>query len=322
MLYIYKNGLILDGIYDKIVTNNFYLRWIMSLNIFSFKKPKDVKALLPKRQSDFNKGDCGRVLCVCGSSGMAGAAYLCVKAAYRSGAGLVEIFTHESNRTILQTLIPEAIVTTYGDEYAKSDILPSLERADCIVAGCGLGTSTLAREVISDLLREINTEEKPLILDADALNIISRIPVLLKYAKGAIITPHVKEMARLTGKDVADILESPVFTAHEFAKSNALTCVLKSHITIVSDGSDKAYVNTTGNSGMATGGSGDVLAGILAGIIVQKRKDNDKDTLTDASLCVYLHGLCGDIAAKSLTGYSLMASDIIDALPVAFGKLI
>ena len=294
----------------------------MSLNIFSFKNSKDIKALLPKRQNDFNKGDCGRVLCVCGSSGMAGAAYLCARAAYSSGAGLVEIFTHESNRIILQTLIPEAIVTTYNDGYTKNDILPSLDRADCVVAGCGLGTDTLARTIISDLVREINTEEKLLILDADALNIISRNPVLMKYAKGAVITPHIKEMARLTGKEVEEILESPAFTAHAFAKSNSLTCILKSHITVVSDGSDKVYVNTTGNSGMATGGSGDVLAGILAGILVQKRNDKEKDLLTDTALCVYLHGLCGDIAAESLTEYSLMAGDIINALPAAFKKLV
>ena len=293
----------------------------MSLNIFSFKKSSDAQGLLPKRQNDFNKGDCGRVLCVCGSSGMAGAAYLCAKAAYRSGAGLVEIFTHEDNRIILQSLIPEAIVTTYDSAYTKDTILPSLERADCVVAGCGLGTDTLSRAIVSDLLREVNTEEKTLVLDADALNIISRIPVLLKYAKGAIITPHIKEMSRLTGKEVSEILESPAFTAHNFAKSNSLTCVLKSHITVVSDGSDKVYVNTTGNSGMATGGSGDVLAGILAGILVQKRNDKKKDTLTDAAVCVYLHGICGDIAAESLTEYSLMASDIIDFLPKALKKI-
>ena len=294
----------------------------MELNIFSFRKAAEAGARLPKRRADLNKGDCGRVLCVCGSSGMAGAAYLCAKAAYRSGAGLVEIFTHESNRTILQTLIPEAIVTTYNEEYTKNDILPSLERADAIVAGCGLGTDTLAKEIISALLREVNTEEKPLILDADALNIISKSPTLLKYARGSVITPHVKEMARLTGKEVSEILESPAFIAHSFAKINSLTCVLKSHITVASDGSDKVYVNTTGNSGMATGGSGDVLAGILAGILVQKRNDKEKDTLTDAALCVYLHGLCGDIAAESLTEYSLMASDIINALPQALKKLV
>ena len=294
----------------------------MELNIFSFRKTIDAGALLPQRHDSFNKGDCGRVLCVCGSSGMAGAAYLCAKAAYRSGAGLVEIFTHESNRIILQTLIPEAIVTTYDDRYTKNDILPSLERADCIVAGCGLGTDTLSRAIISDITREVNAEEKPLILDADALNIISRSPALLKHAKGAVITPHIKEMSRLTGKDVGELLENTAFAAHTFAKNNALTCVLKSHITVVADGSDKVYINTTGNSGMATGGSGDVLAGILAGILVQKRNDEQKNTLTDAALCVYLHGLCGDIAAQNLTEYSLMASDIVDALPQALKKLV
>ena len=294
----------------------------MEMETFNFQDINQVKALLPYRKPDANKGDLGRVLCVCGSLGMAGAAYLCAKAAYRSGAGLVEIFTHESNREILQTLIPEAIITPWNDQYSRDTLLSSLERADVVVAGCGLGTTRESRAIISDLVRLSCEMNIPTVLDADALNIISRSPALLKYAKSSVITPHIKEMSRLTGISVEDILSNPEKTALDFAKKHSLTCILKSHKTAVADGSDRVYVNTTGNSGMATGGSGDVLAGIIAGIFAQKRNDTQKNALNDAAFCVYLHGLCGDIAAEELTEYSLMASDMIDALPRAIGKLV
>lgn len=281
---------------------------------FSFSSTVEALSLLPSRPARSNKGDFGRALCVCGSYGMAGAAYLCAKAAYRSGAGLVEIFTHESNRVILQTLIPEAIVTVYTDEYSKDDLLAPLERADCVVAGCGLGVTPLSRKILSDLLHSADREKTALVLDADALNLLSRNPSLLKYTKGAIITPHAKEMSRLTGAEVDDILSSTVDTAHGYAQKHSLICVLKDHRTVVSDGFSKPYLNTTGNSGMATGGSGDVLAGIIGGILAQRR-NSKKDILTLTSLAVYIHGLCGDVSAKELGEYSIMASDIIDALP-------
>ncbi len=282
---------------------------------FSFSSTLEALTLLPSRPSRSNKGDFGRVLCVCGSYGMAGAAYLCAKAAYRSGAGLVEIFTHESNRIILQTLIPEAIVTTYTEEYSTGSLLASLERADCVVTGCGLGVTPLSRKILSDLLHSANSDKAPLVLDADALNLISRNPSLLKYTKGAVITPHAKEMSRLTGTDVDTILLSTVHTAHDYAREHSLVCVLKDHRTAVSDGSPRVYLNTTGNSGMATGGSGDVLAGIIGGILSQRR-NSKKDIFTLTALAVYIHGLAGDFASKELGEYSLMASDIIDALPI------
>lgn len=288
-----------------------------SCDTFSFSSSAQALRLLPSRPERSCKGDFGRVLCICGSYGMAGAAYLCAKAAYRSGAGLVEIFTHESNRIILQSLIPEAIVSTYNDEYSKNTLLPSLERTDCVIAGCGLGVTRLSRSLLSDLLHSIDTSSTPLVLDADALNLISKNPSLLKYAKGSIITPHAKEMSRLTGKPVEDVLSSSCDVARDYALTNSLICILKDHRTVVSDGSQKIYLNSTGNSGMATGGSGDVLAGILGGILAQ-RKNSQKDLFTLCTLSVYIHGMCGDIAAKELGEYSLMASDIIDTLPKVF----
>ena len=284
-------------------------------DIFSFDQfPKH---LLPERKERSCKGDFGRVLCICGSYGMAGAAYLCAKAAYRSGAGLVEIFTHEDNRAILQTSLPEAIVSAYT-EANFSDILElSIKKADCIVAGCGLSVTPLSRNILSYLLHNTDPKEKPLILDADALNLISKNPSFLKYIKGAIITPHALEFSRLSGDSVESILLSPADLAFEYARKNSLTCVLKDHNTIVSDGSYRLYLNNTGNNGMSTAGSGDVLAGIIAGLIAQ-----DKSSSLDiTALGVYIHGLCGDIASRNLSQYSLMASDIIDALPIVFNSI-
>ena len=282
---------------------------------FSFDSfPRDI---LPARRERSCKGDFGRVLCICGSVGMSGAAYLCAKSAYRTGAGLVEIFTPEENRIILQSSLPEAIITAYNEQNAIELLLTSIERADCIVAGCGLSVTPLSRKVLSTLLHNVDTLKTPLILDADALNLISRNPSFLKYIKGAIITPHALEFSRLTNNSVEDILDRPDALAHEYAKEHSLICVLKDHNTVVSDGSERLYINNTGNSGMATAGSGDVLSGIIAGLAAQGRSAS----LDIAALGVYIHGLCGDIAARSLSEYSLMASDLIDALPIVFNGI-
>lgn len=282
---------------------------------FSFDKfPKE---LMPKRKERSSKGDYGRVLCICGSIGMSGAAYLCAKACYRTGAGIVEIFTPEENRIILQSSLPEAIVTAYTEENATELLLTSIQKATCIVAGCGLSVTPFSRKLLSTLLHNIDTTEKPLILDADALNLISKNPSFLKHIKGTVITPHPLEFSRLSNNSVEDILSSPDTLAHQYARKYSLICVLKDHNTVVTDGFDRLYVNNTGNNGMSTAGSGDVLAGIIAGLVAQSRKSN----LEIAALGVYIHGLCGDIAARRLSEYSLMASDIIDALPMVFNGI-
>ena len=282
---------------------------------FSFDSlPTD---LLPTRAERTSKGDFGRVLCVCGSTGMSGAAYLCAKSAYRTGAGLIEIFTPEENRIILQSTLPEAIVTPYTAENAEELLLASIQKADVIVCGCGLSVTPLSRKILSVLLHNVDTEKTPLVLDADALNLISRNPSFLKYIKNTVITPHALEFSRLFGASVQEILTTPSDFAYSYAKKHSLICVLKDHNTVVSDGSERLYINNTGNNGMSTGGSGDVLAGILAGLLAQAKKV----TLDTVSLAVYIHGACGDIAARRLSQYSLMASDIIEALPLVFNSL-
>lgn len=272
---------------------------------------------MPKRHADYHKGDFGRVLCVCGSVGMAGAAYLCAKAAYRVGAGIVEIFTPEENRTVLQTLIPEAIVTVYDSSEPNLRALhASVERADSIVVGCGLGKSAASVKILGALLR---SQKSRTVIDADALNIISSRKSLLRYAQNAIITPHLGEMSRLLGCEVTDVARDTAGIAEKFAKDNALVCVLKSHNTVVSDGAGELYINKIGNSGMATGGSGDVLAGTIGGILAQNKKGSLSE-FEVAVLGTYLHSSAGDIAASRVGEYSLMASDIIEALPEAIGR--
>lgn len=283
---------------------------------------------LPERREFSNKGTYGRLLCICGSRGMSGAAYLCAKAAYRTGAGLVEILTCEENRIILQTLLPEAVITTYdAADPDTATVREAVRRADAVTVGCGLGKSDAALKVLTTALKAIGC---PAVIDADALNLLAENNSRMYLAAGHIITPHPAEMNRLGGlsdselsilKDCSDgekrreILAS---AARGFAKKYSLVCVLKDHRTVVSDGGDSVYINTSGNSGMATGGSGDVLAGITGGLLAQTRGGNMSET---ATLSVYLHGLAGDTAAEKLGEYSVMASDIIDGIPDAIKTL-
>ena len=284
-------------------------------SLFSFDK--SALSLMPLRPTRSNKGDFGRVLCICGSRGMSGAAYLCAKSAYRTGAGLIEIFTHECNRIILQSSLPEAIVTTYTDDYDKDLLLCSLERADTVVVGCGLGVTPLARAILSDLLRALEGRDIPLVIDADAINLLARNRSLLKYTRGAVFTPHFMEASRLLDRPIEELLPCTAEVAQEIAQKYGAICVMKDHESAVSDGGERIYINKSGNSGMATGGSGDVLAGILGGLLAQNAKCPSKlPSLEAVSLGVYIHGLAGDAAAERLGEYSVMASDIADKISV------
>ena len=288
----------------------------MSLSFFSYTDA-DLR-LMPKRSAESNKGSYGRVLCVCGSVGMCGAAYLAAKAAYRTGAGLVRILTVNENLIPLQASLPEAIITVYDKNAPDAKtVLSAIEWADAVVVGCGLGTHRSARSILSTVLRYT---EVPTVVDADALNVIASNDGLEKYLRGKIITPHPLEASRLTGIPVEQIMADTADVARDFSQKHGAVCAIKRHETVVSDGSERVYVNKSGNSGMATAGSGDVLAGIIGGILAQS-KDNCLGAMQAACLGVYIHGLCGDVAARELGEYSLMASDIIDALPSVLKKI-
>ena len=267
---------------------------------------EDFKELYPKRKANSHKGSYGKVLLIVGSKGMSGAAYLCAKAAYAVGAGLVQIYTHEDNRVILQQLLPEAIVSTYT-EYDGKQLQNLLDWADVIGIGSGLGLSVTSEKMVDYVLH--NTE-KLCVVDADALNLIGKYPHMIRNKKAeCIFTPHMKEMSRITGCTVEDIIDNRIHILKTYVDKEKVTCVLKDARTLVADEGNEIYLNVTGNASMAKAGSGDVLAGIITGIAAQKAK-----AFAAASLGVYLHGMAGDAARADKGSYSVMASDLIEKI--------
>lgn len=266
----------------------------------------DVCKLLPVRPEYSNKGTFGKVLVIAGSRDMPGAALLSAKAAYQSGAGLVRIFSEEANRQILHMGIPEAIVNTYEKGEGLEKLEELADWPDVAAIGPGLGQKPDKKGLVSFALEHLKI---PLVLDADALNILSASPEWLRKCSGrVIVTPHVGEMARLMGCAKEQVLADLCKAAYSFAKDFHVICVLKDAGTVVSDGK-KVYINQSGNSGMATGGSGDVLTGIIAGLIAQ-----GTEPFQAACAAVFLHGLAGDAAKEKKGTYSMLAQDIIEGL--------
>jgi len=282
--------------------------------------PEDL-SLLPIRSNYGNKGTFGKVLVIAGSKGMSGAAYLSAKAAYRTGAGMVKILTTQDNRVILQSILPEALFEAYDDSSVdevkrKESICANLKWADVVIFGPGIGRSQMAASLLQIVLDNRNT---PLILDADGINLLAeeldredssnyyRHKLLHSKLNGQIIlTPHLLELSRLMGYPISSIVNNLVDTAFQCSYNNNLIYAIKDARTIVTQ-ADQCYINITGNNGMATAGSGDVLTGIIAALIAQGMT-HYKATC----LAVYLHGLAGDEAAKRKGKYSLMAGDIVD----------
>ncbi len=282
------------GIYADLCTD-------MTKLMFTYNE-RDL-TLIPKRRRYSNKGSYGRVLALAGSETMSGAAILSAKAAYKSGAGLVEVFTHEKVRQSLGQALPEAIVSTYND--VKTDfnkLYDSLNNSSAVLIGPGLSKSENAKKLLRYTLE---TSAVPTVIDADALNIISEHTELLPYIKGKIITPHLGEMSRLTGKSISEIADSIADTAKEFCEKYGCVCILKDARTVVSAPNEPLYINTAGNSGLAKGGSGDTLAGIIVSLLAQGVPKPDA-----ARLGVFLHSYAADTAAKEKGEYALLASDV------------
>jgi len=327
--------------------------------------PADLTALLPRRTARSNKGTYGTLLLIAGGPGMAGAAVLAGRAAARTGAGLIQILSHEGNRTILQNTLPEAVYKpwpearstaeeirslpngqTPGTDSLSGALDPLLARADAVAIGPGLGQSETALALTDYILTHWSG---PLVIDADALNLIAGHEDLMQaLGSGAadragcttdapddahpdelcsghgaapdmpcrVITPHPGEMARLTDKPVSAILDNVPETAWQFAKAHNVICVLKDAHTAVSDGSDEIFLNLAGNNGMATAGSGDVLTGLIGGLLAQGTPPFDA-----ACLGVSLHALSGDAAAKKTGVRSLTAGDLPQALPEVLASL-
>lgn len=264
--------------------------------------------MLPPRKSHSNKGTYGRLLIVAGSVNMAGAAVLSAKAAYAAGCGLVKVLTPEENRLILQTSLPEAVLMTYQEkEPDLARVLEALHWADAIVCGPGMGMSDTA-----DMLVHYAAEHAsvPLLLDADALNLAARnTSILSEIQADIVITPHLGEMGRLIQKSVPDIQENLIACAEEVAEKYHVICVLKDERTVISLPGKQTYLNLSGNPGMATAGSGDVLSGIIGSLLAQGMK-----AVEAAPFGAYLHGKAGDTIAEQTGMRGLMASDLVDGL--------
>ena len=276
---------------------------------------KDIyRKMLPDRPEDSNKGTYGRLLVIAGSKGMAGAAYLNAHAAYMTGAGLVRIYTSSDNREILQTLLPEAIVTTY-EEYNKEELLSLFTWADSVCIGSGLGMSRLSEKILKTVIEYVKV---PCLIDADGLNLLAENKNYLNQMaeRRFVITPHMKEMSRLTGTPVEELKADRIQILKDFISRYRITCVLKDSRTLIASEEKGIRMNLTGNSAMAKAGSGDVLAGVISGWMVQGKEAEDA-----AELGTYIHGLSGDLAKFEKGVYSVMARDLIEYISKALMKL-
>lgn len=279
-----------------------------------------VKKAVFNRPDDANKGTLGSLLCICGCYGMAGAAIMAGKAALRCGLGLLKTALPKSIYPIAASAIFESVFfpleETPDGKISKCNIdflLCEAEKSSAVLIGCGLSVCDNTEELINSFIENCT---KPLVLDADALNCVAKNTDILKKAKAPIIiTPHPGEMARLVKSTPKAVNENRAEIAADFAKEYGVVTVLKGSGTIIASPEGRVMINRTGNSGMATGGSGDVLAGMTGSLLAQGANAFDA-----ASAAVYLHGLSGDLAAEKLGKISMLPTDLIDEIPQAFRK--
>ncbi len=271
--------------------------------------PNMVRAHFTPRKADSHKGAYGHLLCVTGSDGMAGAARLCAEAALRCGVGLLTVALPRDIYPILSATLPEAVCLPLdgADAAAQLAVRVRQKKATAVVLGCGLGQTPAVQDMIWDVLTHGDT---PLLLDADGINTVSlHIDRLKTIQRPLVLTPHPAEMARLTGTTVEHVQAHRAAIARAFAEEYGVTLVLKGHETIVASPHRALLINPTGNPGMATGGSGDVLAGMIGALLAQ-----GFDTWAAAMCGVYLHGAAGDRAAARLSQHAMLPRDIIDEL--------
>lgn len=275
---------------------------------------------LPIRNARSNKGTFGKLYVIAASEEMTGAGVLCCKAGYKSGCGLVYACMPQKCCDIMHMLVPEAVAKPLraidGKVYENSieDIEVDLEIAKAIVIGPGMGQS----EGVSIFVEKVLLAAKgKVLIDADGLNAIAKNKDVLKEMKCIpIITPHPGEMSRLTGIQVQDILKDTIGTALNFAMQYKTIVVLKDARTVIASPTGEVYINTTGNCAMAKGGSGDVLSGIIGGLLAQ-----GMDSFRAAVLGVYIHGICGDLAAEEMGHYGVLAGELADYVAFSTKKL-
>lgn len=278
------------------------------------------RGLLPVRAREAHKGDAGRVFLVAGSTGMSGAAALCTMGALRVGAGLVTLGIPKSLHDPMVEKLTEAMLKVLPEtkegslsQEALPEIVSTAERMDAVAIGPGLSQHPQTKALVQHVLPMI---AKPLVIDADGLNALAEnLEVLRRRTLPCILTPHPGEMGRLTRLSAGDVQRDRQRIAVEFAKKYRVIVVLKGHGTVVARYDGEAFVNETGNPGMASGGIGDVLTGMITGLLGQGLELFDA-----ARLGVYVHGLAGDLAARERGEIGLLASDLIDRIPVAIRR--
>ena len=268
-----------------------------------------VLSILPDRKADSHKGNYGKILLLCGSRGYTGAAYLAAMGALRSGAGLVYLAVPESIYAIEACKLTEAIVLPLPDEGGKLSLaaLPEIRRLlpkmDAVLIGCGLGQSAGTLAALRTVLEEFRG---PVVVDADGINLLAgHMDILRERHAPTILTPHAGEFARIGGDNNAD----RVSETRRFAEEYGCILLLKGHETVISDGKE-TYVNQTGNPGMAVGGSGDVLSGIIVSLLGQ-----GIEPLKAAACGAWLHGRAGDICAERIGQYGMLPTDMVEVLP-------
>ncbi len=293
--------------------------------------PEEIEPLLPKRPANANKGTFGKVAVIAGKKNMAGAAYFSAAAAYRTGAGLVKVITPDCNREIIQTLLPEAMLFTYeATEEIENSIEAALEFADACVIGPGLGTDAVAEQMVFTFCDALKKREKASVTvwDADALNVLAEwmnreglvsLEERCAYLEqllpaGAVLTPHPGEAARLFGGSIGEITGDFPGTAKRIGACCKFTVALKDAVTLVVSGTE-LFFNTTGNNGMSTGGSGDVLTGMIAALAAA-----GMESFEAASAGVWLHGAAGDLATKKQGAVSVIARDLLFAIGELFAE--
>ena len=277
-----------------------------------------VREYLPPRVQETHKGDYGRLLCVCGALGYTGAAYFCAQSAVVSGAGLIDLVVPESIYAIEAIKLNEAMVhgaaANADGMFAQTAIPSILSRAavsDAVVIGCGLGRC----EDVTALVQCVVTEtDVPLVLDADGINVLcAHKDTVTAAGKRCVLTPHDGELCRFLGEPPVRAGESRIEAAQRIAQSLGVTLVMKGHETITASSDGRVCVNTTGNAGMARGGSGDVLAGCIGALLAQRLPPFEA-----ASTGVFLHGLAGDLACAELGEIGMTPTDMLRTLPIAF----
>ncbi len=280
----------------------------------------DCRAALPARRPDAHKGDCGRVLVVAGSAGLTGAAAMAGLAALRAGAGLVTVATPKTANAILEVKLTEVMTAPMAETgdgaFALTAVASLLEMcgdSDVVAIGPGVSQANEAQRVARRLVREV---EPPIVVDADGLNaLVGRVEVVQERRSPAVLTPHPGELSRLTEQSVDEIQADRVQAALKAAEAFGAIVVLKGARTVVAAPDGTAHVNPTGNEGMASGGTGDVLTGLIAGLIAQGAEPYEA-----AMAGVYVHGLAGDLAAASSTR-AMVACDLMDQLAEAFAAV-